>query len=292
MEVDAIVRLIESRSTAEIALHLAEALDTPSPLIGARGPTEAGPERAYVQAAKRVSPAAKTKVGEAINALLLQDATDASRDPSGFPRPLLTFNLLVLLETVPMQEARPALGAYKQMGETLRPALDKRGADLYRQALLALAANQEPSGESDFWRYILRTSSLEEYIDVAEAGLRNAGWEVACQALVDLQAVYKQHPEIGSFDTAVMTIVDSYPDANWPTCASEFIIDHFTGPAILDTIRQYSVDRHDQPLSEVPRPPGSAIEDFATRRGERGLVQTEKRHGAWARRPDSALTGR
>lgn len=269
----ALAAKLSSGSVQDLVERLARDLDVPSPAIGSRGPAEPGPERPYVRALKELTAQQRSGIGAAINKLLLEEAAKGG-ESGDVPRPFLMFNLLVLLETVPLPRAQPALGALKHMPDPLKAALTDHDEDVYRQALLALAANQGKPGEVDFWKSLLRLPALE-YVAVAEAGLRNAGWEPACEALPLLKSTYTLHPGVGNFELAVMVLIDSYPNANWPHCASDFIGDPLCRADVMATIREYAGGRFEQPLAEVQREPGTAIDDLARRSGEDRLREIE-----------------
>jgi len=282
------VNFLSDEPADQIAALLAERLNVPSPLVGARGPTDPGPERPFVQALKEVDDTVKEKFGAAVNTLLLQEVLCAGQEEDAIARPLLMFNLLALVETVPLSPTRPALGALKAMRGPLERALRDRGENLYRQALLALAANQADSPESDLWTSLLQSENAE-YVGVAEAGLCNAGFEVACKALPQIKSAHERHPELGAFEGFVMVLIDSYPNASWPDCAQELLAGSENSEEVLGPVEKWSQGRHEQPLTEVERPDGSAIDDLARRPDTHALDKAQEEHSRWRRNPADVL---
>jgi hypothetical protein len=290
MTSEQIISLIESSSVADLADHLARAMDVPSPLIGADGPPDQlGPEEPYIRAIQALAEQASSlleKIAGAINSLLLEEAIHLERSSGGVGRPLLLFNLMALLETVDLGGVQPGLFALRRFEEPLRQALADQGADLYTQYLLGYAVNQGRPVDEDFWLRLLRRDD-PALVTAGIVGLRHSGWEKACIHLAAIRAAYARQPEIGDFAEEIMLLVDTYPEANWPDCARDHLAPEHFGE-IWSLLGEHGRERYRPEHSELHGPPGSAI-DVLQKAGK--LEEAVKRHEPMCGSPALALIG-
>jgi hypothetical protein len=282
MDKNSIIRLASSKSIRELADLIRKDLDVWSPLVDSNGPTGPGPEEPYSQAIESADPEPRAKLGAAVNVVLMEGVAAASAEEK-FPRPLLVFNLLVLLRNVKLPEARPALAAMRRMPGILAAALADRDADLYADLLYALAVNQENAEEFEFWRSLL-DSPQWRYVGAAVAGLRKCGWEKAVTTLPEVKKAIGQHPELPSFRAAVMLLIDKNPMANWPQCAVPYLKGS-ESESILGLIEELAPGRYEVAMDKVDAAPGTAVADFLSRmskkNGSRSLERN--RQGSYPR---------
>jgi hypothetical protein len=289
MNMEGVKPFLISGSREEIAARLVQDLDRVSPLMGARGPTDPGPEEPYVLALVECDKPTREKTGLAVNALLLAETAHAASH-NALSRPLLVFNLLSLLEGVRLADEMPSLSALRSMRSLLKTAMADRNEDLYRRLLLALAENQKPRIEKDFWSNLLAETDAE-YVDVAVKGLRASGWMVGLETLHEVKDVLDAHPELGDFAMVVMLLINEHPEARWPDCAKA-IYGNWQCQETWKLILKYSTGRYEEPLRDVARTPGSALDDIYARQGNAGLDDIDRQEKQRKVSPSCVLTKR
>jgi hypothetical protein len=124
--------------------------------------------------------------------------------------------------------------------------------------LLAHAANQGGQDDLGFWLRLLESADLEE-INAGVVGLRESGLENACHYLPRVEDKFRQHSALGSFETEVMLLIDTYPDRPWPFCAHEFFPEAETSE-IPRLVRKHAADRYVPTVGDLKGGPRSPVE--------------------------------
>jgi hypothetical protein len=261
MNVESLYRAIQELDRRQLADRIVSDLNVPSPRMGAEGPPNfAGPEEEYLVAIERLRDeraAAIERAGHAISDLFVQEAGKAAAGEA-IERPILLFNLGSLLQAIKLPHVPIGLRALREYKEPLRRSLQEHHADLYIHLLLSNAVNQEAPTDIGFWLQCLASQDPAE-VRAGVVGLRESGQQNACHYLPEVEKTFRRHPELGSFETEVMLLVDTYPDAPWPLCATGHFPEPDTDSEIPRLIRKHSDDRYIPTVDDLDGAARSAV---------------------------------